>query len=571
MFSHLIAYLLHMKAPSTLLLGALIAAMFSLALYEIAPTGGWLQVAELLCGIAVLLLVVVEGVVEFVREPLRHGYIRRNRFSLGSALLFALLLAAAQRASVLTAYALALIIIRNLVLLFRTFTNIRRLSSFLVNLTLHPAQTILLSFLTVILVGSLLLMMPVCTVDGQGLGFLNALFTSTSAVCVTGLTVVDTGTTFTLVGQIVVLLLIQVGGLGIMLLSFFTLFALRQRLSLENKLLISYMLSEEDMGALVRSMRSIVVTTALVEGAGALLLFAAFVPRFGFTVRTAYYAIFHSVSAFCNAGFALFSNNLESFRGDAAVNFIIGALIVLGGIGFAVIANVSDRLRGKTTHLSLNTRIVLGATAILIVAGTLIIYGAEHARVMKSYPLGQQYLAAFFQSVTLRTAGFNTIPFGSFRTFTYLSMMVFMFIGAASGSTAGGIKVNTLTVLLAYVVAALRNRRKIMIMRHSIGTDQVLRAFLVLLFALTVLLAAFAVLSISEHLPFRSVAFEAVSAFGTVGLSAGITSQLSAVGRVTIITLMFLGRLGSLTVLAAASQRDTSFEVEYPQGTVSLG
>jgi trk system potassium uptake protein TrkH len=560
-----------MKAPTVLLFITLILGVVSLFVGEAHLVGAWVPLAVALVDYAILGLIVAENILDYVREPLKRGYVRRNAGGLSFAFAFVALFSAAQLASSFGGYGLAVLILRNLFLLLKIFTRIRRLSSFLVSLTVHPAQTILLSFLVVILVGCLVLMMPFCTVDGNGLPFLSALFTSTSAVCVTGLVVVDTATALTVVGQIVVLLLIQIGGLGIMLLSFFTLFALRQRLSLENKLLISYMLSEDDMSTLVRSVKSIVKITALVEGAGAVLLFAAFLPKFGFTTRTLFYAVFHSVSAFCNAGFALFSNSLESFRSNVAINLIVAVLIIIGGISFGVVLNLTDRVRGRVQHLSLNTRIVLSVTAVLLVAGTFLVYGAEHNQVMKGYSLGDQYLAAFFQSVSLRTAGFNTIPFGSFRTFTYLVMMVFMFVGAASGSTAGGIKVNTLAVLVAYVVSALRNRRKVTIMRHSIGNDQVLRAFLILTFGIVVVLIAFIVLSLTERLPFRFVAFEAVSAFGTVGLSAGITAQLSAAGRVVIIVLMFLGRLGSLTVLTAASQRESPIRVEYPQGTISMG
>lgn len=560
-----------MKAPNLLVLLTLVLGVASLFIDEAHVAAAWAATAVSVVDWAILALLVVENVLDYRREPLKRGFFRRNAASVSLAALFVILFLVARFTPASGGYGTAVVITRNLFIVAKVFTRFRKLSSFLVSLTVHPAQTILVSFLLAILVGCLVLMMPFCTVDGHGLSFLSALFTSTSAVCVTGLIVVDTATALTLSGQIVVLLLIQTGGLGIMLLSFFTLFAMGKSLSIENKLLISYMLSQEDMGALVDTVKSIIRLTAIIEGVGAVLLFAAFVPRFGLTADTAFLAIFHSISAFCNAGFALFSDSLVQFRSDVAVNAVISMLIILGGISFAVMMNVADRIRGKAERLSLNTRVVLVSTAVLLVAGTFIIYGSEHGNVMRSYTLGEQYLSAFFQSVTLRTAGFNTVPFGSFRTFTYLVMMAFMFIGAASGSTAGGIKVNTVGVLVGYVVSVLRNRRRLTIMRHSITKDQVLRAFLILLFGVVALAVALSILALSEALPFRFVAFEAVSAFGTVGLSAGITSSLSAVGRVVIIVLMFLGRLGPLTVLAAATQRESDVRVQYPQGVIAVG
>ncbi len=560
-----------MKVPNLLVLLTLVLGVASLFVGEAHIAAAWVNTAVSAIDWVILALLVIEILIEYLREPLKRGFFRRNSASVGLAALFVVLFLLARFTTASAGYSTAVVIVRNLFIVAKVFTRFRRLSSFLVSLTVHPAQTILVSFLLVILVGCLILMMPFCTVDGHGLSFLNALFTSTSAVCVTGLIVVDTATALTLAGQIVVLLLIQIGGLGIMLLSFFTLFAMGKSVSIENKLLISYMLSQDDMGTLVNTVKSIIRFTVVIEGAGAVLLFAAFVPRFGFTGETLFLALFHSISAFCNAGFALFSDSLVQFRGDVAVNAVISLLIILGGISFAVMLNVMDRIRGSAERLSLNTRVVLVSTAVLLLAGTFIIYGSEHGNVMKGYSLGEQYLSAFFQSVTLRTAGFNTVPFGSFRTFTYLVMMAFMFIGAASGSTAGGIKVNTVGVLLGYVVSVLRNRRRLTIMRHSISRDQVLRAFLILLFGVVALLVAFSILAVSETLPFRFVAFEAVSAFGTVGLSAGITASLSAVGRVVIIVLMFLGRLGPLTVLAAATQRESDVRIEYPQGVIAIG
>ncbi|WP_455381065.1 potassium transporter TrkG, partial [Salinispira pacifica] len=379
-----------MKAPNLLVLLSLLLGVASLFVGEAHFEADWVPTAVAVVDWTILGILLLENVLDYLREPLKRGYLRRNAPALLLSLLFVILFLLARFTPASGGYGIAVVVIRNLFIVAKVFTRFRKLSSFLVSLTIHPAQTILLSFLLVILVGCLILMMPFTTTDGHGLSFLNALFTSTSAVCVTGLIVVDTATALSVVGQLVVLVLIQIGGLGIMLLSFFTLFAMGKSVSIENKLLISYMLSQEDMSTLAQTIKSIIRFTMVIEGAGALLLFAAFVPRFGFTPATAFLALFHSISAFCNAGFALFSDSLVQFRGDIAVNAVISILIILGGISFAVMMNLLDRLRGRTERLSLNSRVVLISTAVLLAAGTLLIYGSEHGNVMRGYSLGEQ-------------------------------------------------------------------------------------------------------------------------------------------------------------------------------------
>jgi trk system potassium uptake protein TrkH len=340
------------------------------------------------------------------------------------------------------------------------------------------------------------------------------------------------------------------------------------------------MLSEKDMGSLARSIRSIIYTTLVVEGAGALLLFGAFGPSLGWGWGSVYASVFHAVSAFCNAGFSLFADSLERFRSSLPVNLLVGLLIVIGSIGFAVIANLKEaalarlgaggrRLPGP--RLSPNTRLVLTGTAVLVPAGLLLFYALEHGRSLHGLDLGTQYLAAFFQSVTLRTAGFNTVPMGALSSSTYLFMILFMFIGGASGSTAGGIKINTVGVILAYVRSQLRDQENTALFRHMISKDLVLRALLIFLFGTAAVLAGTLLLSVFENAPFLKLLFEATSAFGTVGLSAGVTPGLSGAGKCVIIVLMFVGRLGPLTMLAAAVRQGRRRRVEYPQGDILIG
>jgi len=473
------------------------------------------------------------------------------------------------------------IVLRNIFIILKVFSRIKKLSTFFEGITTQPAQTILMSFMMVILTGSLVLMLPFTTVAHGGMNFLDALFTATSAVCVTGLIVVDTATYFTLWGQLVILVLIQIGGLSIMAISYFTLFSIRQKVSVQDKLMLSYMLNENNISLLSRRLRVIIMSTFVIEAVGTLFLLLPFRQNAVNWNEALLLAAFHSVSAFCNAGFSLFTTSLEGYLGNPAVNFTIALLIIAGGISFAVITDFFRILKlrikalftpvaGAREMMTLNTYVVACITPVLIVAGMLLIYGLEHNSTLASLPVGQQYLTAFFQSVTLRTAGFNTIPIGNLTTTTLLVMMPFMFIGAASGSTAGGIKINNLAVMYGYLKSILLNRDSVTIRRNSLSRTQVNKAFLVFLFGIFSITFGTIILSATEEAELADIMFEVVSAFATVGLSTGITSLLSAAGKVVIVVLMFIGRLGPLTILAAASQPEKRIRISYPRGDVML-
>jgi trk system potassium uptake protein TrkH len=343
------------------------------------------------------------------------------------------------------------------------------------------------------------------------------------------------------------------------------------------------MLSEDDNSSLRSTVLGIVFTTFLIEGIGALLLFWGFLPTLGFSIKNAYYSIFHAVSAFCNAGFVLYSDGFESFRLNPVVNFTIAFLIILGGISFAVIHNVrlvlkerftalAKRQRGSFQNdLTLNSRIVLVFAGVLILAGTLLFYILEHDNSMASYGLGEQYLAAFFQSVTLRTAGFNTVPFSNFTVSTYLFMCVFMFIGASSGGTAGGIKVQTVAVIGSAIRSFLRGEKTVTIQNYQIGNDKIRSAFVICLSGLTAVFVAVFVLSLTEKADVLKIMFEVCAAIGTTGISAGITSSLSVTGKIAILLLMFWGRLGAITILSAAAFDKEQVNISYPQADISIG
>jgi len=446
---------------------------------------------------------------------------------------------------------------------------------------LNPAGTLLVSFFMVIITGAFLLMLPAATPGAGHLDFLSALFTATSAVCVTGLSVVNIATELTTVGKIILMVLIQIGGLGIMVFSFFGMLAFRRKLSIAEKLTVSYMVSEDNMSGLFKALRVIVFSTFLIEIISAGFLFLGFSRTMGCTLETAGFAVFHAVSAFCNAGFALFSNNLESFTGDPIISLTISFTIILGGIGFAVIYDTVRKITIETQNvfrkkkvtffLPLNTQIVLAMTAGALFISFTAFYLLEHTHAMKDFSLHEQYLGAFFQAVTLRTAGFSTVSFASLTNATLLMMIFVMFVGGASGSTAGGIKLNTVAVVFAFFRSFLKNDRTVIIKKMSIPDEQVKKAFLILGFGLTIVSAAIFVLTVTESLPFLPMAFETVSAFATVGLSTGITAQFSIAGKLILIFLMFIGRVGPLTILTAAGKKEHSDTAEYPYGAISIG
>jgi trk system potassium uptake protein TrkH len=570
------------RALGSLSISALVLGVVSLFLEQSELSGAWLGAVTSVVDYAVLFLTLAEVTVGVLRAPIKRNYVKQNWPSLLFVLLFVVLFiynkSITAGGGTASGY-LTVLIVRNLFLLLKVFTRLRKLSAFVASVVTHPAQTIVLSFVLVIIIGTLVMMMPFTTVDGHGLPFVDSLFTTTSAVCVTGLIVVDTATAFTTWGQVVILLLIQIGGLGIMILSFFTIFVFRQSVSVENKLLISYLLSESNMTTLSTALRRIIAITFAIELSGAALLYPLTQIQSG--SGGVFQALFHAVSAFCNAGFALYSDSLERFVGNVGVNLVIGFLIIAGGLSFSVIANSFSFLgarirRHPRAHrppprLSVNTRVVLIVSATLIVSGSLIIYALEHHRAMAAMPTGIQYLASFFQSTTLRTAGFNSIPMGGLAAATYLVMMAMMFVGGASGSTAGGIKVNTIAVIGAYLRSKRQGRRETVLFKHTVREDQVAAAFTVLVFGVVAVGIATILLSLTDSFTLTETLFESVSAFATVGLSTGITGSLSTGGRVIIVVMMFIGRVGPLTLFSAVSAGPRGVSVSFPAADISVG
>jgi len=439
-----------------------------------------------------------------------------------------------------------------------------------INLT--PAQTLVLGFLAAIAVGTALLVLPVASADGESMGLVNALFEATSAVCVTGLVVVDTGSELSLFGQLVILALIQIGGLGIMTMSTLVALILGKRIGLKERILIQRSMGYVNLAGLVRLTRYVLVIAAVIQGMGALLLTLRWAWQYPLG-RAAYLGIFHSISAFNNAGFDLFGVSLEGYVTDPYVNIVMGALIVIGGVGFTVIVDVLSA-RGTRKKLSLHTRIVLRTTALLLLVGFLgfLILEFSNPATLGPLPLGGKVLAAAFQSITPRTAGFNTVPIDQVGGATALFLMLLMFIGGSPGATAGGIKTTTLVAVLTSVWATVSGRGEVVIFERRLSRETIDRALAIFFIALSVVMLTAVLLLVTETGPFLDVVFEAMSAFGTVGLSRGITPELSTAGRLIVTVTMFIGRVGPLTLAVALAQRQTTrAEVSYPEEKIMIG
>ncbi|MBN2601567.1 MAG: TrkH family potassium uptake protein [Candidatus Marinimicrobia bacterium] len=536
----------------------------------------------------IIILFIIETVLRISRAERKISYIRNNLFDL-------LLLTVIVGLFIYTRYmryilgigevsrlSTNIILIRNTFNILKIFGRVKRLNAYIKSISSHPAQTIAFSFIIIILLGTIFLMLSISTADNSRIGIVNSLFTATSAVCVTGLIVVDTATKFSLFGKIVIMILIQIGGLGIMILSYFGAFVVGKRISIEEKLALSYLLNEQDMQKLSISIMKIILITFGIELTGALILYGNFNNLYGDSFKAVLFSMFHAVSAFCNAGFALFTDSLESFKSDIAMNFTIAGLIITGGISFPVIFNLIENFktnietnifshRIRKSQLTLNTKVVLIITAILIISGMLFVYGIEHKGNLVQNDLKTQYLASFFQSVTLRTAGFNTINIATLRVPTLLLMVLFMFIGGASGSTAGGVKVNTVSVIIAYLKSVLYSRKETTLLNNFLSKSLINKSFLIVLLALGAIFIGTFILSLLEPFPLEYILFEVVSAFGTVGLSTGITGSLCIMSKIIIIMLMFIGRLGPMTLIIAMSQRPALVRIKYPEGNILIG
>ncbi|MEZ5358611.1 MAG: potassium transporter TrkG [Candidatus Zixiibacteriota bacterium] len=441
---------------------------------------------------------------------------------------------------------------------------------------IHPGRKIISYFAITILIGTALLYLPVSSGERE-IGLLDALFTSTSAVCVTGLVVVDTGSDFSLFGQIVILLLIQLGGLGIMTFATSLLMMMRGKVSFFDRLGIN---QEFGSGGSTGSLLlAVLITTLAVEGLGAVGLFFEFRGDFPADVA-AYHAIFHSISAFCNAGFSTLPHGLETYSDSPSTILIVSGLIISGGLGFIVIRDLLAKAKNPRSRLSLHTKLCLSMTLILIVFGTVAFMISESENLLVGGNWIYNASNAFFESVTCRTAGFNTIPQNHLTEVSLVIAFILMFIGACPGSTGGGIKTTTTAVILLLVYHRFMGRKSVAVFKRSIDADSVNRSVTLILLSSLIIVVLFAALMFAEEklLPhqlshgwFVDNLFEIVSAFGTVGLSLGITSSVTIPGKIVLIAAMFIGRVGLLTLAFGLARQPQKGEVTYADESVMVG
>lgn len=438
-------------------------------------------------------------------------------------------------------------------------------------ITLSPPQILVLGFASIILIGAVLLTLPGFTAPGKSTNFLTALFTATSAVCVTGLVVVDTGTHWTAPGQILILLLIQVGGLGFMTMAMIFFIIMGRRIGLKSRLLVQESLNQINTEGVVRLVRSILVFTLGAELMAAVILGMWWGREMG-SGRGAWFGLFHSVSAFNNAGFDLFGDfrSLTAYVSDPVVNIVVTSLIITGGLGFSVVYDLWRNSRDKK-RLSVHTRLVIVTSFILIAAGAVLFFALEWSSALKGLTPAGKLMASYFQSVTPRTAGYNTLDMAALRPTTLFLIIILMFIGASPGSTGGGIKTTTFSLLLLASKTISAGREDIEVYNKRIPFHQVYKALTIFLLAIFWVVLVAMVLTMTENADFLTLMFETVSAFGTVGLSMGFTPKLSEIGRMLIILTMFLGRLGPMTVAFALAQKREHSKIRLPEEKIIVG
>ncbi|HDJ23370.1 MAG TPA: hypothetical protein ENF17_05745 [Candidatus Aminicenantes bacterium] len=438
----------------------------------------------------------------------------------------------------------------------------------------NPSQILALSFLGAICLGTLLLMLPWSTQEGR-ISFIDALFTSTSAVCVTGLIVKDTPTFFSPWGQAIIMLLFQMGGLGIMTFSTLILLVSGRKISITDRLIIQ----EGFHYGFLRDWRSLIkkifLFTFFIELGAGLILFLRWRVDFPWP-KALFISLFHAISAFCNAGFSLFSQSLLNYRHDVVINLTMMATIVLGGLGFLVLQEgfyfFGCKLKRTTYRLSLHTRLVLTMTSLLILLPALVLLGVEWSHSLAGYNFSEKLLASFFQVITARTAGFNTLDLTSLSYGSVFLLIALMFTGASPGSTGGGVKTTTMGVVLAFLRSKLLAREEVLLYRRTIPSEVITRAFTLVTLAIFFISGAgFLLFLVQPHLSMDQALFEVFSAFGTVGLSLGGTASLNTGGKIIIIITMFVGRIGLLTLLYALSREKAFGKFTYVEESVMIG
>lgn len=435
------------------------------------------------------------------------------------------------------------------------------------NKPLSPPQFLAMGFAVVIFFGTLGLKLPWSTVEP--ISWLDAFFTATSAVTVTGLVVIDTGTALTLFGQTILMILIQVGGLGLMTFAVLVVLLLRKRIGLKERVLIQESLNQNSMGGLVRLIKTIIFFALFIQLFATLLLSIRWVPEYGLGYGI-FTSLFHSISAFNNAGFSLWADSLSGYVGDPLINTVITILFIVGGLGFTVIFDLISKKKFRT--YSLHTKVMLIGTLILNITAMFIIFFLEYQNpeTLASLSGQDKFWATYFQALTPRTAGFNTLDLSVMNDSTLLLTSFLMFIGAGSASTGSGIKLTTFIIIGLAVFSYLKGKSEVHLFKNRIPVEIILRSLSISVISLLLVFIAIFTLTLTEDAPTFAIVFEAFSAFGTVGLSIGLTEELSELGKVIIMILMFIGRVGPLTIAFALS-KSTKPRISYPKGEIFTG
>ncbi|WP_291255597.1 TrkH family potassium uptake protein [Fusobacterium sp.] len=437
---------------------------------------------------------------------------------------------------------------------------------------LSPSRKLILGFLLAILIGTILLMMPFSLNEGESLSFISSLFTIVSAICVTGLTVVDTATVFSPIGTTIIIFFIQLGGLGVMTFSSILFLATGKKMTFHERELLKEERNADNSGEIADFIKKLLFIVFTIESIGAIILTMEFMDQMSFW-KALYFGVFHSISAFCNAGFALFSNNLEGFKSNVTVNLTIGYLITLGGIGFAVITSFVAVIRNGIDRFNLTSKMAILISIMLTFGGMILFLLLEYSNpdTLGDLNFIQKILASYFQSVTLRTAGFNTIPLGNLRDATIFISCILMFIGASPGSTGGGIKTTTFGIIMFYVIGIVKKKENIEVFNRRIDWEILNRALAILVIGITYVAFIITCILVVESFPMEQVVFEVISAFGTVGLTLGITPHLSVFSKILIIITMFVGRLGPLTFALAIGESKNKAISKYPKENILVG
>ncbi len=461
--------------------------------------------------------------------------------------------------------------------------EVTKFSAGITQIKLKPATTFIYSFLLLIFAGAGLLMLPEMTTQAGGMPFIDALFTSVSASCVTGLAVENTATYFTFKGQLVILLLIQLGGIGILTFATFFALFLKKGVGISHQAMIRDFMAEESLFNAKGMLQQIIVYTVLLESLGAFLLFILWDARAPFiddTGELLFQSVFHSVSAFCNAGFSLFGNGLyeDWVRNAHLIHLVVAMLIIFGSLGFPAMrdifsfGNIRSRLHAPWKKWKLSTRIAVWASFVLIVFGMLVIRYTEQHHTLANESGFSAWMHAFFQSVTTRTAGFNTVDIGALSVPTTILFIFLMFIGASSGSTGGGIKTSTFVLIFLAVITTIRGKKSLELGSRSIPFDLLNKAFTIFIFSATYILVGTFFLALFEpKMSVLDLVFEQVSAFCTVGLSRGITADLSVPSKLILISSMYIGRVGTLTLAFALASRVETTSYRYPKAHILVG